>query len=112
MKNYNILLCFVLGCSLYGAENITINADMSKAYYDKYLEDDNIFQGYYNFNPGKTSRSYSNNIVTWNGTPSEMGKDKDGRNVGVWVYGGLNNEYIAGNRNASNNKVYINGGEL
>ncbi|WP_235044188.1 autotransporter outer membrane beta-barrel domain-containing protein [Campylobacter concisus] len=112
MKNYNILLCFVLGCSLYGAENITINADTSKAYYDKYLEDDNIFQGYYNFNPGKTSRSYSNNIVTWNGTPPEMGKDKDGRNVGVWVYGGLNNEYMIGNRNASNNKVYINGGEL
>jgi len=111
MKHNSILLCFVLGCSLYGAEDITINADTPASYYDKYLEKDNQFGGYYNFNPGKTSRSYSNNVVTWNATPANMGKDSDGRDVGVWIYGGLSNEMIQVNRNTNNNKVYINGGD-
>ena len=39
-----------------------------------------------------------------------MGKDSDGRDVGVWIYGGLSNKMIPVNRNTNNNKVYINGG--
>ena len=48
MKHNSILLCFVLGCSLYGAEDITINADTPESYYGKYLEQDDQFGGYYN----------------------------------------------------------------
>lgn len=107
MKCSKVLLSSMLIYSfLYGAENITINSDTPASEYEKYLEDDPVAQGYFNFNPGKTSKSYSNNTLVWNGTPADIGED-----LGVWIYGGLNNDFIPGNRNSSNNKVFINGGD-
>lgn len=40
-----------------------------------------------------------------------MDKDKSGRDVGVWIYGGQSEEMIPVNRNTINNKVYIYGGD-
>jgi len=106
MKHNNVALCFVLGCSLYGAENIVIDADTQASFYTRYLENNNVFGGYYGFNPGETSGSYSDNSVTWNATPANMAKNS---RLGIRIHGGLNQSIR--NKNASNNKVYINGGD-
>jgi len=103
MKRARILLSFAVIGSLYGAENVTINADTPKSQYEPYLQR-NPYSCH--FNLGKKNGSYSGNTLIWNDTPPNIDEGK-----GLFIYGGQNDDYIAGNRDASDNKVYINGGD-
>ncbi len=103
MKRARILLSFAVIGSLYGAEYVTINAGTPKSQYEPYLQR-NPFSCH--FNLGKKNGSYSGNTLIWNDTPPNIDEGK-----GLFIYGGQNDDYIAGNRDASDNKVYINGGD-
>lgn len=103
MKRARILLSFAVIGSLYGAENVTINAGTPKSQYEPYLQRNSYSC---HFNLGKKNGSYSGNTLIWNDTPPNIDEGK-----GLFIYGGQNDDYIAGNRDASDNKVYINGGD-
>ena len=66
---------FCVGGALYMEQKILLYADTQASYYARYLENNSLFGGYFGFNPGETSGSYSDNSVTWNATPANMAKN-------------------------------------